>query len=92
MIIYKDKNGKVLSVNNYIEGANAVDISDDAEACKYYEACVNQQVVHADGTVDYSIIPPDPETITVAKLQAKIGDLNEIIDMLILSSLEDSDV
>ena len=92
MVLYKNSNGVVISINAYVPDAIAEEIPDDTEEAIRYAGYTNRRIVHADGSVTYSIIPPEPKQTTTEELVKEVDKLNEIIDTLILSSLEGDDV
>ena len=82
MTIYKDKNGVVISINEPVEGCEAVDISDDPEACEYYAKCGIGRFFHSDGRVDHYIIPPQEESED-DKLRSQVENLTATLNILL---------
>ena len=89
-MIYTDRLGRVISTGSPVDDATAIDITDDDIFSDFSDTRKLCYFYLEDGT-----FYPAMDLNTIALLEAKqaeIDKLNEIIDTLILSSLEGNDV
>ena len=83
MIIYKDLNGNVVSVDNPVEGTEAIEIDKDDEMYDYYSLCSNHIHVQSDNTAVYSIIPPSAEKLATIKLRSELSSVTDAFNILL---------
>ena len=89
MTIYTDTAGRVVSVDKFVEGTKAINIDDDEtfknfsavrKLCYYY-------IKTEEGSIFYPAIRTDIIDI-LDRHQEEVNNLNSIINLLIIESLE----